>query len=144
MATESQQNLSDIFDSSLNLEDTHFEEGYKDGYKDGKLSGKEEGKEVGLKHGFEVGEELGFYKGCINIWNSAIQMDSSCFSSRVQKSIKQMEDLVKKYPMMEPEDESVQDVLDSLRLKFKSQFYATLGVKLDYVGYSKSSSASEF
>ncbi|KAF9589697.1 hypothetical protein IFM89_027267 [Coptis chinensis] len=143
MATQSQQNMSDIFDSSLNLEDAHFEEGYKDGYKDGKISGKEEGKEVGLKHGFEVGEELGFYKGCINVWNSAIQMDSSCFSSRVQKSIKQMEDLVKKYPMMEPEDESVQDVLDSLRLKFKA-VSATLGVKLDYVGYRNASSVSEF
>jgi hypothetical protein len=59
---------------------------------------------VGLKVGFETGEELGFYDGCIHIWNSAIQVDPS----RVQKTIRQMEELVKRYPVMDPENKSLQ------------------------------------
>ena len=48
--------MADIFDSSLNLEETHLK-----GYKDGLIFGKEEGNQVGLKVGFKVDEELGFY-----------------------------------------------------------------------------------
>lgn len=132
------QNIEDIFDSSLNLEETHVQEGFKDGFNDGLVSGKQEGKEVGLKLGFEVGEELGFYRGCIDVWNSAIQVDSGCFSSRVQKSIKQMEELIEKYPILDPENESVQEIMDALRLKFRS-ISATLSMKLEYDGYPKSS-----
>ncbi|EXB83839.1 Protein UXT-like protein [Morus notabilis] len=57
---------------------------------------------VGLKLGFEVGEELGFYRGCVEKW------------------IKQMEELIEKYPVMEPENENVQEIMDGLRLKFKA------------------------
>lgn len=139
MATSSEPNsIEDIFDSSLNLEETHLEEGYNEGYADGLVSGKEEGRQVGLKTGFEVGEELAFYRGCIGVWNSAIRVDSNCFSSRVVRSIKQMEELLNKYPISDPEDESVSDIMDSLRLKFRA-ICATLNVKLEYNGYPKSS-----
>ncbi|KAA3482714.1 formimidoyltransferase-cyclodeaminase-like isoform X2 [Gossypium australe] len=109
----------DIFDSSLNLEETHYQEGYKEGYNHGVTTGKEEGKEVGLKIGFETGEELGFYKGCVDVWNSAIQINPTRFSTRVQKGIKQMQELIQKYPVMDPEDESVQEIMEALRLKFR-------------------------
>ncbi|CDP04797.1 unnamed protein product [Coffea canephora] len=130
--------IEGIFDSSLNLEETHVKEGYNEGYADGLVSGEEDGRQVGLKTGFEIGEELGFYKGCIDVWNSAIQVDSNCFSSRVVRRIKQMEELLSKYPISDPEDESVGDVMDSLRLKFRA-ICATLNVKLEYNGYPKSS-----
>ncbi|XP_071918936.1 uncharacterized protein [Coffea arabica] len=139
MAASSEPNSrEDIFDSSLNLEETHLKEGYNEGYADDLVSGEEEGRQVGLKTGFEVGEELGFYRGCIDVWNSAIRVDSNCFSSRVVRSIKQMEELLNKYPISNPEDESVSDVMDSLRLKFRA-ICATLNVKLEYNGYPKSS-----
>uniref|UniRef100_A0A803PNW0 Essential protein Yae1 N-terminal domain-containing protein n=1 Tax=Cannabis sativa TaxID=3483 RepID=A0A803PNW0_CANSA len=129
----------DIFDSSLNLEEAHLKEGFNEGYKDGLDSGKEDGKQVGLKTGFEIGEELGFYKGCVDIWNSVIHVDPTQFSSRVQKGIKQMEELIEKYPVMEPENENVHEIMDGLRLKFKA-VCASMGVKLEYNGYPKSSS----
>lgn len=131
--------MEDIFDSSLNLEDAHFKEGYAEGYKHGEVSGKEEAQQVGLKVGFETGEELGFYRGCVDVWNSVIRIDPTHFSSRVLKMIKQMEELVEKYPLMDPEDESVQQVVDGLRLKFRA-VAATLGLKLEYVGYPKTAS----
>ncbi|KDP24185.1 hypothetical protein JCGZ_25842 [Jatropha curcas] len=128
--------IEDMFESTLNLEQTHFKEGYDEGYNYGLVAGKEEARQVGLKTGFEFGEELGFYRGCVDIWYSAIQINPSGFSARVQKYIKQMEELIEKFPMFNPEDERVQEIMDSLRLKFRL-IRAGLGVKLEYDGYPK-------
>ncbi|XP_051121003.1 uncharacterized protein LOC127244504 [Andrographis paniculata] len=130
--------IEDIFESSLKLEETHFKEGYDEGYADGLASGKEEGHQVGLKTGFEVGEELGFYRGCVDVWNSAFRVDPNFASARIQKAIKQMEDLLQKYPISEPENESVTDIMDSLRLKFRA-VCASMNVKMEYNGYPKAS-----
>ncbi|XP_022727234.1 oral cancer-overexpressed protein 1-like [Durio zibethinus] len=126
----------DIFDSSLNLEETHYQEGYKEGYNHGITTGKEEARQVGLKTGFETGEELGFYKGCVDVWSCAIQIEPTRFSTRVQKGIKQMQELIQKYPVMDPENESVQEIIEALRLKFRV-IRAALGVKLEYDGCPK-------
>ena len=112
--------------------------GYDEGLSDGLHIGKDEARYVDLKSGFETGEELGFYRGCIDVWNSAIKIDPLCFSTRVQKSIKQMDELVSKYPFNDPENELAADVVEGLRLKFKA-VCATLNVKLEYDGYPKSS-----
>ncbi|KAL3629251.1 hypothetical protein CASFOL_026473 [Castilleja foliolosa] len=132
--------IEDIFESSLNLEETHFKQGYGEGYADGLISGKGEGQQVGLKTGFEVGEELGFYRGCVDVWNSAIRVDPNFVSARIQRTIKQMDELLQQYPVSEPENESVSDMMDSLRLKFRA-ICASLNVKLEYNGYPKSSDA---
>ncbi|KAI4378302.1 hypothetical protein MLD38_015797 [Melastoma candidum] len=122
------------FDPALNLEETHVKEGYKDGYSDGLVTGREEGRSVGLKDGFEKGEELGFYRGCLDVWNSAIRVDPLHFSTRVQKSVKAMESLLRTYPVMDPENKQIQDILNDLRLKFRA-ICAIIGVKLEYEGY---------
>ncbi|KAL6136780.1 hypothetical protein ACLB2K_062075 [Fragaria x ananassa] len=132
--------MDDIFGESLNLEEIHIKQGFDDGHKDGLVAGKEEAKQVGLKVGFEVGEELGFYKGCVDVWNSAIRVDPTRFSTRVQKGVRHMEELVERYPVMEPEDEKVQEIMEELRLKFKA-VCASLGVKLEYNGYPRGSSS---
>ncbi|CAN1123818.1 Protein LTO1 homolog [Linum perenne] len=133
---DSQSQSEDIFESSLNLEETHYKEGYNEGHSDGLIAGKEEAKQVGLKTGFEIGEELGFYRGCIDLWNSVLLVAPTHFSSRIQKTIKQMEELITQYPILDPEDERVQAMMESLRLKFRV-IRAGLGVKLDYDGYPK-------
>ncbi|KAJ8574064.1 hypothetical protein K7X08_010575 [Anisodus acutangulus] len=138
MSSQQPNSIEDIFDSSLNLEETHYNKGYSEGYSSGLASGRDEGREVGLKTGFEVGEELGFYRGCIDVWNAAILVQPNYFSSRVLKSIKQMDELLQKYPISEPENESATDIVDSLRLKFRA-ICATLNVKLEYNGYPRSS-----
>ncbi|XP_057839967.1 uncharacterized protein LOC131049627 [Cryptomeria japonica] len=130
-------NLEDIFESVVNLEQQHIQQGYNEGFKEGIELGKVEGRDVGLKHGFEVGEELGFYRGCINVWKAALEIEPTVFSTRVHKQIKQLEELVDKYPVLEPENESVQDILESMRTKFKA-ISATLSGNLEYEGYPKS------
>ncbi|KAK4769543.1 hypothetical protein SAY86_027693 [Trapa natans] len=127
---------ADLFDSSLNLEDTHYKEGYAEGYENGLAAGQEETRQLGLKVGFENGEELGFYKGCLDVWNSAIRLDPNQFSSRVQKGVKTMELLLARYPFKDPEDESIQDITRDIRLKFRV-ICMSLGVKLEYTGYPK-------
>ncbi|KAH6764958.1 hypothetical protein C2S52_013963 [Perilla frutescens var. hirtella] len=130
--------IEDLFESTLNLEESHLKEGYDEGYADGLISGKEEGQQVGLKSGFEAGEELGFYRGCVDVWSSAIRADPNFISPRVEKTIKQMDELLRNYPMLEPENESVSDMMDALRLKFKV-ICATLNLKLEHTGYPKPS-----
>ncbi|KAB2610512.1 formimidoyltransferase-cyclodeaminase-like [Pyrus ussuriensis x Pyrus communis] len=118
----------DIFgEDFLNLEANHQKEGFDEGYREGLIAGKEEAKPTGIKTGFEVGEELGFYKGCVDVWNSAIRVDPTRFSHRVQKTVRQMEELIEKYPIMEPEDESVGDVMEALRLKFRAVCASLVG-----------------
>ncbi|KAB1223403.1 hypothetical protein CJ030_MR2G012400 [Morella rubra] len=134
--------MEDIFDSSLNLEEIHFKEGFSEGYDQGLVAGKEDAWQVGLKVGFETREELGFYCCYVNVWNSTILVDRTRFSKRVQKMIKQMEELVEKYPVSNPENESVQQLMEGLRLKFRA-VSATLDVKLEYIGYHKSTPDSK-
>ncbi|KAH0459252.1 hypothetical protein IEQ34_012066 [Dendrobium chrysotoxum] len=117
---------------------TQHEEGFRDGYRDGVPFGEVEGREVGLKHGFQVGEELGFYRGCVEVWKSAIRIDPNSFSSSVQKRIDQLSELSENYPLFQPENENVQEMMDSIRLKFRI-ISANLGVKLDHEGHSHTS-----
>ncbi|KAJ3705218.1 hypothetical protein LUZ61_008923 [Rhynchospora tenuis] len=130
-------NLNDFLEESVLLDESQYQEGFKDGYKDGLVSGKEEGREVGLNAGFQVGEELGFYQGCVDVWNSAMQIDPDAFTSRVRKNIAQLKTLIDAFPLLEPENENVQEMMDSIRLKFRV-VCANLRVRLEYEGQPNS------
>ncbi|KAJ1283849.1 hypothetical protein BS78_03G158800 [Paspalum vaginatum] len=128
----------DFLEPSVLLDETHYQEGYKNGYNDGLASGKEEGRQVGLKMGFQVGEELGFYQSCLDVWASAVHIDQNAFSHRVRKNIEQLAALLSSYPLSDPEDERVQDMMGKIRLKFRV-ITASIGAKLDYEGRPASS-----
>ncbi|CAI9098560.1 OLC1v1035229C1 [Oldenlandia corymbosa var. corymbosa] len=59
-----------------------------------------------------------FQRGGIDVWNSDLRVDggAACFSSRVIASIKRMEDLLNKYPVAHPQDESVTDLRDKIEV----------------------------
>ncbi|KAL5198517.1 hypothetical protein ABZP36_002029 [Zizania latifolia] len=128
----------DFLEPSVLLDETHYQEGFKNGYNDGLVSGKEEGRQVGLKNGFQVGEELGFYQGCVDVWMSVICIDHNAFSARIRKNIEQLAALVRSYPLYDPEDEQIQDIMEKIRLKFRV-ITANLGAKLEYEGRPASS-----
>ena len=129
---------ADFLEPTVLLDETHYQEGYRNGYNDGLASGKEEGRQVGLKMGFQVGEELGFFHGCLDVWTSAILIDQNAFTARVRKNIEQLAALVGSYPLSDPENEQIQDVMEKIKLKFRV-ITASLGVKLEYEGHPKSS-----
>lgn len=133
----------DFLESTVLLDEAQYEEGFKDGYNDGLVLGKDEGREVGLKLGFQVGEELGFYRGCVDVWSSVIRVDPEAFSSRLRKSVEQLGELVDKYPLSEPENEHVQEMMNTIRLKFRV-ISSKLGVRLEYEGFPKSSQTEDF
>ncbi|CAL5086347.1 unnamed protein product [Urochloa decumbens] len=135
---QQRQNDADFLEPSVLLDETHYQEGYKNGYNDGLTSGKEEGRQVGLKMGFQVGEELGFYQGCLDVWASATRIDQNVFSARIRKNIEQLAVLVSSYPLSDPENEQVQDVMEKIRLKFRV-ITASLGARLEYEGRPASS-----
>lgn len=122
----------DIFHSALELESNLVAEGFSEGYQDGLLAGKQEGRDVGLKTGFETGEEVGFYRGCTEVWKSVLEKEPDAFSSRVARSIRQLDEQLAAFPLLEPQ-EDLQAVLESLRAKFRA-ISATLGVNLHYSG----------
>ncbi|KQK15924.1 oral cancer-overexpressed protein 1 homolog [Brachypodium distachyon] len=128
----------DFLEPSILLDETHYQEGYKNGYDDGLVSGKEEGRQVGLKMGFQVGEELGFYQGCLDVWMSVIRLEEGAFSARVRKNMEQLAVLLSKYPLSDPENEQVQDMMEKIRLKFRV-ITASLGAKMEYEGRPTSS-----
>lgn len=128
----------DVLEPSLLFDDIGYQEGFRNGHAHGMVSGKEDAREVGLKTGFQVGEELGFYQGCLHVWTLVSRIDPGTFSVRVKKNIEQMSVLVRSYPMSDPEDEMIQDIMEKIRIKFR-MITATLGVKLDYEGRPMSS-----
>lgn len=128
----------DIFESSVNLEESHYQLGFDEGFKDGVESGKVDGREVGLKNGFQAGEEIGFYTGCVDVWKAAVAVDDvGAFSPRAQRSIKQFAEKLLAYPLAHPEDERLQDLLEDIRVKFQA-ILSMLAVHLEYPGHPKS------
>ncbi|KAK9823785.1 hypothetical protein WJX72_005477 [[Myrmecia] bisecta] len=123
---------SDIFDSSLQLEEQHIKEGYAEGVRDGKLAGLREGQELGIQKGFEIAQEIGFYAGCIQVWRKLRMHDPEAFPARVEKGIDSIAELVAAYPLENPKDERMQDMMLELRGKFKA-VVAMLGVHEEYL-----------
>ncbi|CAM6048486.1 unnamed protein product [Sphagnum compactum] len=50
---EHDEKEEDIFDSSVNLEGSHLQQGFEDGFRDRVVAAKDEGREVGLKTGIQ-------------------------------------------------------------------------------------------
>jgi hypothetical protein len=130
------QKFDDLLAPSVLLEETHYGEGYRIGYAAGLVSGKEEGRKLGLNMGFQVGEELGFYQSCLDVWIAADHINHGAFSDRMKQNLEQMAALVSNYPIEDPENEQIQEIMGKIRLKFRI-ITASLGVKLEYGGQSK-------
>ncbi|KAL4441877.1 hypothetical protein ABPG77_003793 [Micractinium sp. CCAP 211/92] len=112
--------MADLFDSALNLEEQFWQEGYEEGLRDGRRSGRDGGRGLGLQKGFEIGHEVGFYAGCCQLWRQLQAREPALFSQRVDKGIAAMEEAVRSFPLGDPKDERLQDLMDALRGKFKA------------------------
>ncbi|KAL4433919.1 hypothetical protein ABPG75_000360 [Micractinium tetrahymenae] len=112
--------MGDLFDSALNLEEQFQQEGYEEGLTDGRRGGRAEGRALGLQKGFEIGHEVGFYAGCCQLWRQLQAQEPALFSQRVDKGIAALEEMVRSFPLRDPKDERLQDLMDGLRGKFKA------------------------
>eukprot|EP00271_Cylindrocystis_brebissonii_P003701 TRINITY_DN14959_c0_g1_i1.p1 TRINITY_DN14959_c0_g1~~TRINITY_DN14959_c0_g1_i1.p1 ORF type:complete len:156 (+),score=28.59 TRINITY_DN14959_c0_g1_i1:95-562(+) len=126
---------TDIFDSAVDLEREQIEQGFREGYEQGSLQARQEGREVGLKAGFDTGEEVGFYSGCALVWQAVLAKDPLAFSSRAQRSVTQLVDLIAAVPLLEPQNEALHDLLARVRAKFRVTV-SLLGVHIQPPGPS--------
>ena len=131
------QKFDDFLETSVLIDETHYQEGFRIGYAAGLVSGKEEGRKLGLNMGFQVGEELGFYRSCLDVWIAAAHINHNAFSDRMKKNLEQMAALLSSYPMEDPENEQIQEIMEKIRLKFRI-ITASLCVKLEHGSQSKS------
>ncbi|KAI7835869.1 hypothetical protein COHA_010266 [Chlorella ohadii] len=121
----------DLFDAALHLESQHIAEGYEEGLRDGRRSGHAEGRALGLQKGFELGHEVGFYSGCCQLWRQLQARDPQLFGPRVDKGIASLEEMVRDFPLGNPQDERLQELMDGMRGRFKA-LTAMLGLQHAY------------
>ncbi|CAL5220870.1 g2956 [Coccomyxa viridis] len=110
--------MADMFDACLDLEDQHINSGRAEGVRDGEAAGLEEGRELGESKGQEIGAEVGFYAGFSQVLREASE-DSEAFG-RVSKQAQALESIAKAFPLTDPQDERMQDMMVDLRGKFKA------------------------
>ena len=99
--------------------------------RDGEKLGLVEGREVGFAKGFEVGQEMGFYAGCHAVWARCVREDPECFSERAKKGIASFGAALESFPIDDPLNEEILEILNTVRGKFKT-VVALLGMHHEY------------
>ncbi|PNH01945.1 Oral cancer-overexpressed protein 1 [Tetrabaena socialis] len=121
----------DIFGTTLGVEEASIQHGHGDGIRDGMAIGYGEGRELGLQKGYEMGQELGFYAGCARMWRALQAKDPAFLSERQERGLAAVEDMLRSFPLLNPQDESLFDALERLRGRFKA-VASGLGCLQDY------------
>lgn len=124
--------MGDIFDSCLNLESQHIDEGHQTGIEEGKAAGLREGRSLGDTKGYEIGYEVGMYEGCVEGWRAQQAVDPCALSPRADAAVAALEQLLVCLPLRDPKDESMSGTLEAARGKFKT-IVAILGTAAQYV-----------
>ena len=99
--------------------------------RDGEKLGLVEGRDVGFAKGFEVGQEMGFYAGCHAVWARCVREDPECFSERAKKGIASFGAALESFPIDDPLNEEILEILNTVRGKFKT-VVALLGMHHEY------------
>lgn len=71
------------------------------------MAGRQDGKALGIQKGFEVGHEIGYYAGCVHIWRQLGDKNKNSNSTRVEKAINALEDLLRSFPLGSPSVSSI-------------------------------------
>ena len=122
---------TDLFERALHLEEEHEEEGWVEGERDGRDAGIAEGCELGFSKGFEIGAEVGYYSGCHAVWAKCLDENPAGFGERATRGVEAFGALLTAFPMDDPTNESIIDVLHAARAKFKT-VVSLLGLHREY------------
>lgn len=74
---------------------------------------------------------MGFYAGCHAVWATCIISDPECFSARARKAIAAFGQMLGSFPIDDPMNEEILDILNAVRGKFKT-VVALLGMHHEY------------
>ena len=78
---------------------------------------------MGFAKGFEVGQEMGFYAGCHAVWTRCVRSDPDCFGERARRSIEAFGEMLGSFPIHDPLNEEILEILNAVRGKFKTIVY---------------------
>ncbi|GLC41467.1 hypothetical protein PLESTM_001198900 [Pleodorina starrii] len=109
----------DLFGEALSVEEASIQKGREDGVRDGMLAGFAEGRELGVQKGYEIGQEVGFYAGCVRMWRALQAKQPELVSSRLERGMAAVEEMIDRFPMYDPQDEALHEALERLRGRFK-------------------------
>jgi hypothetical protein len=90
-----------------------------------------EGRQVGFAKGFEVGQEMGFYAGCHAVWTKCVTCDPDCFGERARRSIDAFGEMLGTFPIHDPLNEEILEILNAVRGKFKT-IVSLMGMHKEY------------
>lgn len=99
--------------------------------RDGEKLGSVEGRQVGFAKGFEVGQEMGFYAGCHAVWTKCVTCDPDCFGERARRSIDAFGEMLGTFPIHDPLNEEILEILNAVRGKFKT-IVSLMGMHKEY------------
>ena len=106
-------------DSLNHLQEMFEEYGRLDGLEQGKRQGFLQGRELGVEKGLALGQEVGFMQAVSSHYLRLVQICPSKFSSRSEKQLLQLMQLIEQFPMtndgLDPHEELIR-----LRGKYKA------------------------
>ena len=110
----------DFFDAIEQIHENAREMGHQEGLELGIANSVEQGEMMGRSQGELIGRELGFYIGVLLIFNDYIEKNkpSKIPSAKILKEITSLIAHLSQFPV-DPKDESLTDLLDLIRGKFK-------------------------
>ena len=86
---------------------------------------------MGFAKGFEVGQEMGFYAGCHAVWTRCLKSDPDVFGHRAARSIDAFGEMLGSFPIHDPLNEEILEILNAVRGKFKT-IVALMGMREEY------------
>ncbi|GLI69888.1 hypothetical protein VaNZ11_014605 [Volvox africanus] len=111
--------VDDFFGEALCVEDASIQQGRKDGVRDGMVAGIAEGRELGVQKGYEIGQEVGFYAGCVRVWRALQAKEPDLVTERLERGLAALEEMIRDFPLYDPQNELLHDTLERLRGRFK-------------------------
>jgi hypothetical protein len=67
-----------------------------------------------------VGAELGYYSGCAQLWRQLQAARPGFIPARAEKAVASLERQLADFPMGNPKDERLQELMDAVRGRFKA------------------------
>lgn len=117
---ETTEDVDSAFDDIVLFENSSQEQGYKEGFSKGSDEGFVDGYVYGCKHGVDVGSEIGFYKGFATVWKNILQKEEGTTkNSRILSTLNTVLLLIEDFPMDNPQNTRIQEIMLNMRAKFK-------------------------
>ncbi|XP_058256154.1 protein LTO1 homolog isoform X2 [Hemibagrus wyckioides] len=121
MAGFSHNITDDLFDAIIMADDRFHIGGYREGFEEGSQQGLIEGRNHGLLHGAKLSAEVSFYHGFALTWKCLLRNTEDVKTRKRLKAVESLDAMIQKFPYDDPQYESLQEHMESVRAKFRQE-----------------------